>query len=511
MGVVVDEVADRAEVSGVLGQRGEDGGFERGGAVAGEQLQQPPGQHAKMGSAFGRAQEQGLGAGRGVVQPVLGAMGTGGVLVSDQGRDVGRVFDLGAAVEAARVGGDDALAVEDAHGGEAGQHGQRALDVVVRDAVVVPVEAHVGGLAHAHLGAFLGRERIGRQGQQVLPFGSEQVAHALAALGRAQALGRRPGTPRRGLGIEIVDIAEAARGEEGIAGKSDRPFHPPLLISAPERHRPRLEAVMRREFEQPRMEVDGRAAALEHGATQIVVEHDPGHGREPGEGVDVATNEVRHGRAEIEAQKEVARVGQHHHEGHQRPLGPTDGELAEVGPVALGLVPGKGAQTQVRFCRRAWPQAGNDGPEVIRGAGVTALAHHRVQARRPQRRVLGERRGDERQVRFRDRGPHRLLRRHARLCQHPAHRAVVHPQLPRNGSHRPVLGGVQAQDLGFEFARNHRVRLGSRPAAQRTDASKARQRSPAEAAARRGPEMEGGSRRCGHDHRGVIGIVRSRG
>ena len=100
----------------------------------------------------------------------------------------------------------------------------------------------------------------------MVAFGGEQLAHALAALGWTQPLGRLPRTPCRGLGIEIVDIAEAARGEEGIAGKANRPFHPPLLITPRDRHRPRLEAVVRRQFEQRRMEVDGGPAALQHRA-----------------------------------------------------------------------------------------------------------------------------------------------------------------------------------------------------------------------------------------------------
>ena len=48
------------------------------------------------------------------------------------------------------------------------------------------------------------------------------------------------------------------------------------------------------------------------------------------------------------------------------------------------------------------------GAEVIGRAGVTALAHHRVQARGPQRRVLGQRLGDEREIRLDHRGAHRL-------------------------------------------------------------------------------------------------------
>ena len=48
--------------------------------------------------------------------------------------------------------------------------------------------------------------------QMALAAAPDRVARAtLAALGRAQALGRRPGTPCRGLGIEIVEIAETYR------------------------------------------------------------------------------------------------------------------------------------------------------------------------------------------------------------------------------------------------------------------------------------------------------------
>ena len=93
--------------------------FERGGAVTGEQLQQPAGEHAEVGATRGGAQEQGLGTRGGMLQPVLCAMGPGGAFVGHQCRDVGRIFDLRAAVEAARVVRDHVLAIEDAHGIEA--------------------------------------------------------------------------------------------------------------------------------------------------------------------------------------------------------------------------------------------------------------------------------------------------------------------------------------------------------------------------------------------------------
>ena len=81
------------------------------------------------------------------------------------------------------------------------------------------------------------------------------------------------------------------------------------------------------------METDRIALALEHGAFQIVVEQ---HARQTTPCVkrrDVATQEVCHLRIEVEAQEDRARVAQDHHERHQRALGATDGELANVAPL----------------------------------------------------------------------------------------------------------------------------------------------------------------------------------
>ena len=118
-----------------------------GGAVTGEQRQQAAGEHAQVDAVRGGAQEQRLGAGHGLMQAVLGAMRAGAALVLDQGGEVSGIFDLGVAVEAARMGGEQLVAVEDAHGVEGRQHGEAAPDMAVRHRVVVKVEAHVRGLA----------------------------------------------------------------------------------------------------------------------------------------------------------------------------------------------------------------------------------------------------------------------------------------------------------------------------------------------------------------------------
>ncbi len=82
----------------------------------------------------------------------------------------------------------------------------------------------------------------------------------------------------------------------------------------------------------------------------------------------MAAEEVGHRCAQIEAQEEMSRVGQHHHEGHQRPLGAADGELAEVRPVDLRLLARQGAQPQVRLGRRPRALAGHDARGSDRGA-----------------------------------------------------------------------------------------------------------------------------------------------
>ena len=89
------------------------------------------------------------------------------------------------------------------------------------------------------------------------------------------------------------------------------------------------------EVEEPGVEADGIAMALQHDALQVVVPELAGHTLPRLEGLDMAAQEVGHRSIEIEVQEEAARVAQHHHEGHQRALGAPDPHLAEVRPVDL--------------------------------------------------------------------------------------------------------------------------------------------------------------------------------
>ena len=69
--VGVDEVAHRAQVCGVFGQRCGNGRLQSLRAVGVEQLQEPPSKHAQICTALSGAQEQRGGVGRGVMQAVL--------------------------------------------------------------------------------------------------------------------------------------------------------------------------------------------------------------------------------------------------------------------------------------------------------------------------------------------------------------------------------------------------------------------------------------------------------
>ena len=94
----------------------------------------------------------------------------------------------------------------------------------------------------------------------------------------------------------------------------------------------------------------------------------------------MAAQEALHARIEEEAQEDLARVAQHHDEGHQRTARAADREMTEVPPVDLRLLAGQGAQTQIGLRRRARPVTSDEVAEVAGAAAVAALAHHRVAA-----------------------------------------------------------------------------------------------------------------------------------
>ena len=348
----------------------------------------------------------------------------------------------------------------------AGHHRERALHVGGGNAVVVAVEAHIGGLAGADRLALVGGKGIIRQGQELGLLLCEGLAHRDRTVLGTGPIGGLALTPGRGLGVEVVEIAPLAGGEEAVANIANRSFHAAFLIPPRHRHGTRLEAIMSGEFQQGGMEADGIALALEHGTFQVVVEHDPGQSTPGGEGRLVATQEIGHRASRKKRRKIAAREAQHHDEGHQGAFGLADGELAEMAPVHLGLLARQGLQTQIGLGLRAGPVVGNQMAEVILPAAVAALAHHGVEAAGGELRVLLQGLEHKGQVGVDQRGAVGPLDLgQTGLGEHPVDRAVVHAQLPGNGANLPLLHMEVAQDLRFELRgyRQCRVLLVSGP------------------------------------------------
>ena len=239
--------------------------------------------------------------------------------------------------------------------------------------------------------------------------------------------------------------------------RSTRPFSLPRAGATGAR----LEAVVGGELEQRGMEPDGVAAAFEHDAFHVVVEQDPRRAPECGERLDVAADEVGERSAEGEAYEGVSGVAQHQHERHQGTLGASDGELAEVRPVDLGLLAWKGAKPQIRFTGPARAQLRDAVAEVVGAAGVAPHLDHVEQPRGGERGEALQRLGDESHVGVELRGPTRApaLALDPGLAQHPLDGGVVDAELRGDGAHPPVLDEVVAQNLRPELVVDgHRTR-----------------------------------------------------
>ncbi len=162
----------------------------------------------------------------------------------------------------------------------------------------------------------------------------------------------------------------------------------------------------------------------------------------------MAAKKARHRGAEKEAQEELPREAQHHDEAHERAGRGADRDLAEVGPIDLGLLAGQGAETQEGLCRGTRAVARDDRAEVIGTALVAARLDHPVESTRAEARILRERLDDERGVGIRHRGA-RLCRGGdgTRLEQDATDRAVVVAELRGDGANRPLLGVMKTEDL----------------------------------------------------------------
>src|SRR6516162_9561967 len=102
--------------------------------------------------------------------------------------------------------------------------GQRPAHEGVRDRVVVAVEAEVRRLAGAHGAQELaGEGMLGERQEPGLLFG-EGLPHGLVAAAGDEARMRDLGDPASQLGVEILDGAKRAGGEERMAQEAEESF-----------------------------------------------------------------------------------------------------------------------------------------------------------------------------------------------------------------------------------------------------------------------------------------------
>jgi hypothetical protein len=103
------------------------------------------------------------------------------------------------------------------------------------------------------------------------------------------------------------------------------------------------------EFQQTWVEMNLVAAALQHGAFEIVIQDDPRRAGPGLKGMHVAAQKVLRGLVEKELQIQRARPGQGYDETRELALGAADHYRAEVGPVGLGLLGRKNLQAEKGF------------------------------------------------------------------------------------------------------------------------------------------------------------------
>ena len=161
------------------------------------------------------------------------------------------------------------------------------------------------------------------------------------------------------------------------------------------------------------------------------------------------------------------RVAEDHDESGDRAGAGADADLAERAPVDLRGFARQGDHPAVDDAAGLGPQALHEFAYGEDRTGIAALAHHLVDPRGAQIRVLLQGVADERQIRVDDAGPPHAGRDAWQLAlDRGADRLTVEAELGRDGPELPVLGVVQAPDLGALRGRDHPSSLSPRGAAR---------------------------------------------
>src|SRR5512143_422288 len=151
---------------------------------------------------------------------------------------------------------------------------------------------------------------MGGRGQQARLFFGEGLGYRAAIVSRPWARMRDLVAPEERLTVALGQRGEGSARPERVADIANSALYSPFLISGPDLAGAGGEVVVGAQLQQPRMEVDLLAAALQHGTAEVVIEN---HARLTGpslEGVHVPAQEILHGLIEEELQIQRPRVGE---------------------------------------------------------------------------------------------------------------------------------------------------------------------------------------------------------
>ncbi len=146
-GASIEDVSDGDGGDGPASEGLVEGGVEFGGPVTVEQLEQARGVAGQRFPAQGQGIDERVGLGATGAEEIAPAQLMGVTFLPGQGGEVSGILDRFSAIVAAGMASDLAGAVEDADEMFGSDQGQDPAHPVMRDGVVIAVEAHVGGLA----------------------------------------------------------------------------------------------------------------------------------------------------------------------------------------------------------------------------------------------------------------------------------------------------------------------------------------------------------------------------
>ena len=432
-----EDVGDGAGAGGVTLEGVGNGGGEFLRPVIVEESEQPGGVGSERFSALGESLEEGGGGGDGGAEAVAGGVGVGLAGGGEEPFEMVGVLDGLCGVVAAAVAGELGLLIEDADAGVAGEQRQGLSDVGVGDGVEIAVEADIGGLSGADGADEFGLEGMGGEREESgLLFGPGVGDGAVRHLGVAPMVGDLV-APAPELVVEVVEVSEGSGGEEGMPQVLDLSFDLSFLVAASRRAGAGGEVVVAGEFEQSGVELDGGAAAVEDGGSEVVVDEGAGDAAEGLEGLDMSAEEALEGLVEGEEGGDGAGVAEDHDESGDGAGAASDADLAEGAPVDLCGLAGQGDDAAVDGAGGLGAQASDEASDLDDGAGIAALPDPLVDTGGAQGGVLGRGVADERQIRVEGAGPARA---------------------PADASRPALDGGADGLTVEAELGRDGRVR-----------------------------------------------------